>query len=380
MEKGNDFLEPNENKHVFIRSAFAFEVGDLIKYTNNYIDYDLNEVDQIILREIHNEISTSNKLPFWWTAQESYKLSKIKNHGDALNYIVFRYKFKRYPVIKREVEFPLYVLIEPASVCNLRCPFCFQMDKEFTRKPYAGLMDIELFKRIVDECEANGTQAITLASRGEPTLHPGLSLMLEYLKGKFFEIKLNTNGTRLTDKLCHAIFENEVDDLVLSIDTEKAELFEVLRKNASFEKVLENVRNLNRIKAEYYPNSNTVIRISGVNFLPEQNNDSFMRFWESLADEITVSECEERWDTYNNDVKPELTEPCSLLWERFYIWFDGTCNPCDVDYKSELSPGSLNVDESIKSIWNSKAYKSLRLKHLDGLRRDVKPCDRCGVY
>ena len=29
----------------------------------------------------------------------------------------------------------LYLLIEPVSTCNLRCPFCFQTDKTFTKKP-----------------------------------------------------------------------------------------------------------------------------------------------------------------------------------------------------------------------------------------------------
>ena len=67
-------------------------------------------------------------------------------------------------------EVPLYLLIEPVSTCNLRCPFCFQVDKTFTRKPYMGTMNIDLFKKIIDEANEIGVGAITLASRGEPTL------------------------------------------------------------------------------------------------------------------------------------------------------------------------------------------------------------------
>ena len=43
--------------------------------------------------------------------------------------------------------------------------------------------DFSLFKKIIDECETGGTKAITLASRGEPTLHPQLGEMLDYVKG-----------------------------------------------------------------------------------------------------------------------------------------------------------------------------------------------------
>jgi len=34
-----------------------------------------------------------------------------------------------------------------------------------------GMMDYRLFERIVDEAVEGGTGGITLASRGEPTLH-----------------------------------------------------------------------------------------------------------------------------------------------------------------------------------------------------------------
>ena len=79
---------------------------------------------------------------------------------------------------KLNTDYPPYLLIEPVSTCNLRCPFCFQTDKTFTKKPFMGVMDIEFFKKIVDEADSLGVGAVTLASRGEPTLHKNLKDML----------------------------------------------------------------------------------------------------------------------------------------------------------------------------------------------------------
>ena len=62
----------------------------------------------------------------------------------------------------------------------------------------------------------NGTKAITLASRGEPTLHPKLPEMLEYASGKFLEVKLNTNATRLDEKVIRKILETQVNEIVFS--------------------------------------------------------------------------------------------------------------------------------------------------------------------
>ena len=79
-----------------------------------------------------------------------------------------------------------------------------------------------------------------------------------------------------------------------------------------------------------------------------------------------------RWDTYNNDLLPdEKLLPCGDLFERMYIWWDGTVNPCDVDYKSTLALGNVKI-ETIKEIWNGKAYSELREAHLSGSRSKYK--------
>ena len=83
-----------------------------------------------------------------------------------------------------------------------------------------------------------------------------------------------------------------------------------------------------------------------------------------------------RWDTYHNPTSVASDDPCRYLWERMYIWYDGTVNPCDTDYKSELSTGSI-INNSISEIWTGEKYSSLRNSHLDGERSKCYPCDRC---
>ena len=87
---------------------------------------------------------------------------------------------------------------------------------------------------------------------------------------------------------------------------------------------------------------------------------------------------EERWDTYSNPTSIMGKNPCSYLWERMYVWYDGTCNPCDVDYKSELSVGSIK-EKSICEIWHGQKFTELRNMHSNDKRNMVFPCDRCPV-
>jgi len=337
----------------------------------------LSQQDSEILQDICSTLRDAGTMPFSWTPQEAHY---IDGHGQEkwLDYIIYRYKFTLFPRKKIVSDFPVYLLIEPASTCNLRCVMCFQVDKTFTRKPYMGLMDMGLFREVVDQAVSGGTQAVTLASRGEPTLHPQLGEMLEYLAGKFIEVKLTTNATKLTEKLCHQILETGVNMLVLSVDAHTKSVYEDIRVRGKFDDVEKNIRMFHRIREEFYPSSNLATRISGVRFREDQDPVGFKAFWGEIVDEVGMKDAMERWDTYANDPNLELTSPCWFLWERMYIWFDGSTNPCDPDYKSHLSPGNVR-EQSIHDIWHGDALTKLRTDHLNGRRTEHFPCDRCNL-
>ena len=103
-----------------------------------------------------------------------------------LRYLLFRYKYEIFPKIKKLDNYPPYLQIEPSSICNYRCVFCFETDKTFTDKKngFMGKMTIELFKDIIDQIETK-VEFISLASRGEPLANPDIPEMLIYCKDKF---------------------------------------------------------------------------------------------------------------------------------------------------------------------------------------------------
>ena len=312
------------------------------------------------------------------TPQEAYFLNN-NPQGVWADYLIFRYKFKTYPKQKIVSEFPIYLLIEPVSACNLRCIMCFQIDDSFTsNRELMGSMDLELFKKIIDEAEVNGTKAITLASRGEPTMHPKLDEMLEYCSDKFYEFKINTNATKLTEKLCHRILQSGVTDVVFSVDSYKKDDYERIRVGGIFETVLDNIKKFGEIRKEFYPNSKCATRVSGVRVDKELDMSEFKKFWEEYVDHVVLVQMENRWDTYHNPLEVGAESPCDYLWERMYVWFDGKCNPCDADYKSELELGSIKKN-SLKEIWHNRRFSEIREKHIRNQRNSCYPCDRCPI-
>tara|TARA_B100000989_G_scaffold287914_1_gene258052 strand:+ start:25773 stop:26927 length:1155 start_codon:yes stop_codon:yes gene_type:complete len=311
---------------------------------------------------------------------ELFIISNQNNLRKITKYIIFRYKFFLAGKKKINLGYPPYLLIEPVSTCNLRCPFCFQTDKSFTKKPFMGVMDFDFFKKVVDEADNIGVGAITLGSRGEPTLSKKFREMLEYISAKknIFELKVNTNGSFLTEDICHSIFKSNVSQIIVSSDHYIKEKYEKLRVGANFDKIVQKVDMLYETRKKYYPDSFTEIRISGIDNERNLDREKFYEFWIKRSDHVTAGFPLERWDTYKNVIHTDINDPCENLWDRMYVWFDGKVNPCDADYKSYLSYGNVK-NQSIKEIWNNNIIEKTRSMHSNENRKMIDPCNKCGV-
>ena len=300
------------------------------------------------------------------------------NEDQILRYIVFRYKYEIFPKIKKLDRYPPYLQIEPSSICNYRCVFCFETDTTFTDKKngFMGKIKLDLFKNIIDQIE-NNVEFISLASRGEPLANPEISEMLKYCKDKFLNLKINTNASLLDEKKIHAILSGGVKTLVFSADAADEKLYSELRVNGNLTKVLKNIENFHNIREKQYPNLKIISRVSGVKFNQKQKFDDMIKLWSGLVDQVAFVDYNPWENTYLQPTN-NVSEPCSDLWRRMFIWWDGKINPCDVDYKSKLSVGNIK-NSSIEELWNSDEYNNLRSKHIGRKRSQLSPCKGCTV-
>ena len=304
---------------------------------------------------------------------------ELINEKEIPKYLFHRYRYEIYPEIHALDEYPPYLQIEPTSFCNYRCVFCFQTNKDFTTRShgYMGRMKLEMFKLVIDQA-VNNVEFISLASRGEPLVSPIIVKMLEYTRDKFLNLKINTNASVLTEKKCHAILQGGVKTLVFSADAADSELYRKLRVNGKLEKVVSNIKMFQKIKEKNYPKAKIITRVSGVKVSKEQNFKDMENFWSDLVDQVAfVDYCE--WENVYKMKKNKIPTPCSELWRRMYVWWDGKANPCEVDYRSELSPGYLKKDNNLSKLWLSSYYNNLREKHTSRSRAKIHPCDRCTV-
>ncbi len=348
------------------------ELLDVLK--NSFESISLKDKD--ILEKIISEFKNDN---YSLITPQQIHFFKNSPKIQCAHYIIIRYKFTNFPKNHLDSEIPSHLIVEPVSACNIRCIMCFQVDESFSKnKEFMGNMNIDLFKKIIDDAEDIGIKAVTLSGRGEPTLNSKFGEMLEYCKGKFFDLKMNTNATRLNEKLMHQIIKSGVTDLVFSVDSYEKDEYESIRVLGIFDDVVKNIKKFKEIN-DSYSDSKCATRVSGVKINEKQNIKKFTDYWKNYVDHVVMVEMSERWDSYNNPTENAGTHPCNFLWGEMYVWYDGKCNPCDVDYKSELQVGNIK-ENSIKEIWNNEQYRKLRNMHLSGKRNECFPCDRCSNW
>jgi len=333
---------------------------------------------QKITNKVLKDLSTPEvETTFKITQNIADETSKLSDE-QLPRYFFHRYRYDIFPQEKLIDEYPPYLQIEPTSLCNYRCVFCYQTDATFTIRDsgHMGTMGFDLFKEIIDQIEGK-IDFLSLASRGEPLLCKEIDRMMEYCAGKFLGLKVNTNASMLNEKHCHAILAGGVNTIVFSADAAEEPLYSQLRVKGNLDKVVSNIKLFERIKEKHYPKSKIISRVSGVSFIEKQDMESMIGLWGELVDQVTFV-AYNPWENVYQSPLNTLTTPCSDLWRRMFVWFDGKVNPCDTDYKSTLAVGNIK-EKSISDLWRSEAYMKLRQRHLEHLRARISPCQRCVV-
>ena len=373
------------NSFINFKTSQESENSNFKKYLEQILidkDLKLNFTleERNIIEKIKNDFKIENPKEdkvFKITPHVREEILKIEKK-DVPKYLIHRYRYEIFPLKNIVDDYPPYLQIEPSSICNYRCVFCFETDKTFTNKKngFMGTMDIDLFKTIIDQAE-NNIEFISIASRGEPLVNKNIDKMLEYTEGKFLNLKLNTNASLLNEKFIHAILSGGVKTVVFSADAAEEKLYAKLRVNGELKKVVKNIELFNDIRQKSYPKSKIISRVSGVKFNDEQSIDTMESFWKKMVDQVAFVDYNPWENIYDKDPS-DISKPCSDLWRRMFIWWDGKVNPCDSDYKSKLVVGNIN-DNNISELWKSDKYREYRRLHISNSRKNLHPCNNCIV-
>jgi hypothetical protein len=126
------------------------------------------------------------------------------------------------------------------------CHFAF--DEVFFRP--AEYMTPATFERLAEQALPNA-HTLILSARNEPLTSPYFAEILRIAaRYRVPELSFITNATRLNPTLAEAIIANGVTDIQISVDGATKKTYEHIRRGANFDKLVSNIRNLDRLKRE----------------------------------------------------------------------------------------------------------------------------------
>ena len=135
-------------------------------------------------------------------------------------------------------NFPERITIEITNRCNLDCFMCPRNKV----KMELGDMDLNLFKKIIDEASLLLPICLVPFFRGESLLHPYFFEMLSYAKEKGLKpIQLASNVNHLNPEFISRILDIKVDFISISVDLNKSDIFKSNRKNSDFKTLFPNI-------------------------------------------------------------------------------------------------------------------------------------------
>ena len=321
--------------------------------------------------------------------------------------------FQLYLKNKREIRpkyLPTKLDIENLSRCNFRCIMC--QVSEWPKGQRAEDLSLHEFKHIIDE--NIGLLEIKLQGMGEPTLgRDDFFAMIKYARDLSIWVRTVTNGSLLhANDNIRKFVESGVNEIQISIDGATKVTFESIRKGSKFERVIENVTNLNNHAESLGKNITkmwTVVQEKNLNELSDlvelakKMNFKSMVFsldivdwgntdWTEKNKEISVNnefniklanELYEKGEDlgikvafWNIAQKYEISSPellCQWPFERSYVSSDNRVVPCcmiaDPDTFEIKSSGSF------VETWKSDEYAEFRNSHLSGNIPQV--CKNC---
>jgi MoaA/NifB/PqqE/SkfB family radical SAM enzyme len=264
---------------------------------------------------------------------------------------------------------PEIVQIESTNICNAKCVFC-PRDEMHRRQ---GIMSMELFRKIVDECAELGITHVRMHNYGEAFIDRKLVEKVRYAKQKGIkEVGMISNGSLITEPVARGMLEAGLDAINISVDAAGKEVFEATRVGLKYDKVIANIERIVRLRRETGRRRPKLI----LSFVRQNNSadeQAFIEHWSTVADKIHVTDLHNWAGTLNTE--SDVNYPCYRPWLTFTVLWDGRVSLCCADFDGKTILGDLNT-HSIAEIWNAQPYRDVRRQHLESGGPDIcRACD-----
>ncbi len=286
---------------------------------------------------------------------------------------------------------PVFIAIEPANYCMLRCPQCPVGTAD--GKKQHKFFDEKLFYKILNEV-GDTLQTIIFHFQGEPLLNPNLPTLIKQAHDNGIYTMLSTNAQTLTRESASALIASGLSKIIVSIDGFTQKSYEQYRVGGSLTRALNGLEMLTQVKKELHSNINIEWQCLALKS-NEQEWQQMRQKAKTLGVHFTLKTAQfydyingnplmpslERFSRYQKQadgtyhLKRKLHNRCFRLWSGCVIDTEGNMLPCCYDKSKQYIYGNLN-NNSFRDCWFSEKAVNFRKSILNN-RSEIDICNNC---
>lgn len=291
-----------------------------------------------------------------------------------------------YHFCKKSIEvpyFPPVIWIEPTSICNLKCPMCLTGSGQVKSVSDLGMMDMQVYRKIIDEIRHHPIIRVGLFFRGEPLIHPKIVDMVRLASQYNLNPYFHTNGNLMKPELAKDLIQAGLSYISFSFDGETKEEYESIRVGGSFDTTVSNIRDFLQIKEKMQSATPHVV-IQKIDFNGDGITDRYRQLFEGFPVDEFKANPPHNWSGEIEEIKMENngnvldTHPCPDPWQRLTISWNGFVVPCCRDMLQKMPLGDVKT-ESLETIWNNNRIRNLRSSIARKANRTSKLCKDCSA-
>ena len=275
---------------------------------------------------------------------------------------------------------PMKLILEPATLCNLRCPFCPTGNGKLELKK--ELLLPENFYAMMSNLKPEYLFEANLYNWGEPLINPHILTYIQFFARRDIYTTIHTNFSvdDYNPDYFEALVESGLHELVASIDGARQQSYEKYRVGGNFDRALANMQGMARSKRLRKSNKPRIIYKMLLNRFNEKEVDEARGLAQSMGVEFRLDEnfeippyVKQDWIASSvrkqyGDIPPTIggrqsmdyiyTE-CRQLWDTAVVNANGDLLPCCLVGSHAMALGNL-LKDPIATLWNSPKIHKLR--------------------
>ena len=290
---------------------------------------------------------------------------------------------------------PLFVSVEPAAVCQLRCPACpvgmSHQPSAVSRQPF---MSMDLFRMVLGEVK-NYAHTMQFYFQGEPLLNKDVPQMIYEAHEEGLYTIVSTNAQAMTPELAEDLLKAGLNKIIVSMDGLTQATYGAYRIGGDIEKTKAALRYLREAKQKFHISCfRFQIELQCLRLKTnEQEWQELKRTYKALgADRLSLKTAqlydyehghplmptEPRYNRYRKGAdglfrRKPIGRGCMRVWSGVVVTTNGVVLPCCYDKEHAYAYGNVKDAPVAELFRNGKALLFRRA----ALNEQPKICQEC---